>query len=108
MEATADVTTRSFIWKCIRSLFPLNFPFPRRTPRVARFLVAATSGIATSPVLAHGFGQRFDLPLPLWLWLTGAGATIVLTFVVMALFVRERPVDARYPRVDLLRVPVVR
>jgi len=40
---------------------------------------------------AHGFGQRFDLPLPLWLWVTGAGATIVLSFVIVALFVRETP-----------------
>jgi hypothetical protein len=104
----ADVTTRSSTWKCIHSLFPLNCPFPRRMPRVARFLLAAMSAIATSPVLAHGFGQRFDLPLPLWLWLTGAGATIALTFVVMAVFVAERPVDARYPRVELLRFPVVR
>jgi len=63
---------------------------------------------AAPPVQSHGFGQRFDLPLPLWLWLTGAGATIVLTFVVMALFVKERPVDARYPRLDLLHFRVVR
>ena len=51
-----------------------------------------------APAGAHGFGQRFDLPLPLWLWVTGAGATIALTFIVMALFVREqRPALSRIP-----------
>jgi hypothetical protein len=59
---------------------------------------------------AHGFGQRFDLPLPLWLWITGAGATIVLTFVVMALFFRETRDSDRYPTVELpsvLASPVI-
>ena len=49
--------------------------------------------LLAAPALAaaHGFGQRFDLPLPLWLWVSGAGASIVLTFAVMAFFVRELP-----------------
>ncbi len=42
-----------------------------------------------SPAAAHGFGQRYDLPLPLGLWVLGAGATIVLTFAVTALYLRE-------------------
>jgi len=56
---------------------------------------------AAPPAAAHGFGQRFDLPLPLWLWVSGAGATLVVTFAVMALFVR----DVRLPRVSLFRLP---
>jgi hypothetical protein len=52
---------------------------------------------------AHGFGQRFDLPLPLWLWLTGAGATIVFTFAVVGLFVREKTFDGECPRLNLTR-----
>ena len=52
---------------------------------------------------AHGFGQRFDLPLPLWLWVSGAGGTVVLSFVVAALVVREMPRATDYPRVDLLQ-----
>ena len=42
-----------------------------------------------SPAAAHGFGQRYDLPLPLGLWVLGASATIVLTFAVTALYLRE-------------------
>jgi hypothetical protein len=79
-----------------------------RAMPVASFLVGTTVSLTAARASAHGFGQRFDLPLPLWLWLTGAGATIMLTFVVMALFVRERRFTARYPRLDLLRFRVVR
>jgi hypothetical protein len=61
-----------------------------------------------SPAAAHGFGQRFDLPLPLWLWLTGAGATIVVTFAAIALFVRAGSFGTDYPRVDLLRFALFR
>lgn len=51
--------------------------------------------------LAHGLGKRFDLPLPLEFWVTGAGATILLSFVLMGLFVRAVPRDVDYPRVAL-------
>jgi hypothetical protein len=61
-----------------------------------------------SQAAAHGFGQRFDLPLPLWLWVTGAGATIVLTFLLMALFMKERRHTVDYPRLDLLQFRPVR
>ncbi|MFO1184889.1 MAG: hypothetical protein U1E56_08885 [Bauldia sp.] len=68
--------------------------------------IAAMPAFA-GPAWAHGFGQRFDLPLPLAFWEIGAGLTIVLTFVVMALFVRERA-DYRYPRFDLMRISPLR
>ena len=38
---------------------------------------------------AHAFGARYDLPLPLWLYVTGAGASVGLSFVVMAVFMRR-------------------
>lgn len=51
---------------------------------------------------AHGFAQRYDLPVPLGLYLAGAAAAVALSFVVVAFFVRgQRTVD-RYPRFDLL------
>src|SRR6185436_12942900 len=62
----------------------------------------AAALLAPHGALAHGFGQRFVLPLPLWLWVVGAGLTIVLTFVVMTVFVRERRIEGRYPRADLM------
>ena len=58
-------------------------------------LLAAT-GIfaASSPAAAHGFGQRYDLPIPLAHYIWGAGATVALSFVLLALFLRAgRAVD---------------
>jgi len=105
MAARAARLTPLPISKCFRSLSQRNRSCPRAAARGGSLLLGF---LPAAPALAHGFGQRFDLPLPLWLWITGAGATIVLTFVVMALFVRERRADARYPRVDLLRFAAVR
>jgi hypothetical protein len=35
---------------------------------------------------AHGFGQRYDLPIPLSFYLWGAGATVALSFVILVVF----------------------
>lgn len=56
------------------------------------------------PALAHGFGERYDLPVPLWLYLWGAAAAVVLSFVLVGLFVGEQHVSHRYPRYNLLRL----
>lgn len=82
--------------------------FTRSSRRVSSFLLSAIFALTTTSAIAHGFGQRFDLPLPLWLWVTGAGATIVLTFIVMSLFIKERPAEAEYPRLELLQFRVIR
>jgi hypothetical protein len=50
----------------------------------------------------HGFGQRYDLPVPLWLYLAGAGAAVALSFVVVALFIRQTAEHYSYPRFNLL------
>ena len=60
------------------------------------------------PALAHAFGQRYDLPLPLSLYVGGAGATVALSFVVMALFVREARGGRGPWRLDLAKSPVGR
>jgi hypothetical protein len=39
---------------------------------------------------AHALAQRYDLPLPLGLFLAGAGAVVVVSFVILALFWRYR------------------
>src|SRR6185369_1736666 len=67
-----------------------------------RWLLAA---IIPFPAFAHGFGQRFDLPLPLWMFMTGAGATVAVTFVLLA---RQRQSLPRVPGqvVTLMRIPM--
>ncbi len=70
-----------------------------------------------SSAMAHGFAQRYDLPVPLWLYLSGAGATVLLSFVLIALFMRSGrstrksdPSESAPPtfRLNLLRVPLLR
>jgi len=43
----------------------------------------------TLPANAHGFGQRYDLPIPLSLYVWSAGATVALSFAIFALFLRH-------------------
>ena len=39
-----------------------------------------------SSVQAHGFGERYDLPIPLGVFLVGASLTIIFSFVVIGIF----------------------
>jgi hypothetical protein len=71
-------------------------------------VAAATVLISATPAFAHGFGQRYDLPLPLTLWVSAAGLTIVISFVVVAMFMREQTTARDDTRIDLLRIPLVR
>jgi hypothetical protein len=52
---------------------------------------ASAAGLAAAlvatPAGAHGFGQRYELPLPLALYLFGGAAVVALSFVVSQLFV---------------------
>ena len=73
-----------------------------------RFILAV-SAVAFSPaVVAHGFRQRYDLPIPLGLWVIGAGATIVLSFVIIGRVDHGRRTTTTYSRVNLLRVGLIR
>jgi hypothetical protein len=79
---------------------------------VAAAYVALAAAVAAAylatPAGAHGFGQRYDLPLPLSFYLVGTAAVVVVSFVIVGLFVREAPRIERYPRLDLLASPLTR
>lgn len=71
----------------------------------------ATGGLVlagAAPAGAHGFGQRYDLPVPLSLYLTGAAAAVAFSVVLLGLFMRGAPGVRDYPRVNLLRWRAVR
>ena len=72
---------------------------------VAALPIGLATGLAVKSASAHGFGERYDLPVPLNFFLVGAGATVALSFVVIGLFMRRRPVSSsfHYPRYNLLR-----
>ena len=82
----------------------------RRAPvaLTAALLWSASVLALARPALAHGFGQRYDLPVPLWLYLYGAASAVLLSFVVFGLFVGERGAVRDYPRLNLLRFRVFR
>ena len=64
-------------------------------------LLIATGALAAQPVYAHGFGERYDLPVPLGYYMIGAGATVALSFVVIGVFVRAAPGLHGYWRLNL-------
>jgi hypothetical protein len=76
----------------------------KRRRRFARCALSpAMAAAAAGPAAAHGFGQRYDLPVPLGLWIAGAAAAVALSFVAIGVFMQWRPSGTRYPRLNLLR-----
>ncbi len=76
----------------------------KRTPPI---VLIALFGLCLSSTAAeaHGFGQRYDLPLPLSLYLLGTAAAVIVSFVVIGLFARFTPRARGYPRVEVLARP---
>ncbi|MEH6823003.1 MAG: hypothetical protein V7629_03725 [Motiliproteus sp.] len=77
-------------------------------PIVVRVVGAGLLAVAAIPSHAHGFAQRYDLPVPLWLYISGAAATVVVSFLMIALFFRRGGKMLGYPRFNLLRFALMR
>ena len=73
--------------------------FPAATLALLAFLAP--------PAYAHGFGERYDLPLPLTYFVFAGAAAVILSFVVVGLFVRGQHDGSGYPRLNLFAAPVV-
>jgi hypothetical protein len=58
-----------------------------------------------NPAWGHAFGGRYDLPLPLWLILIGAASAVILSFCIMALFLKHRGEAEEALYLDLLKFP---
>ena len=69
--------------------------------RMPALLLVAAGALAAQPVYAHGFGERYDLPVPLEYYLLGAAATVALSFVVIGVFVKGAPGLYGYWRYNL-------
>ena len=78
-------------------------PWTRLVPRA--LLLAALPALAASPAYAHGFGERYSLPVPLEYYLAGAGAAVALSFALIGLFVGGIPGGGRQLCFNLLGVP---
>ena len=53
------------------------------------------------PVSAHGFGERYDLPLPLSYFMVGAAATVGLSFLIIGWFFSQSSYAKSYWTLDL-------
>ena len=71
-------------------------------------LAAVPAMFAPETAQAHGFGERYDLPLPLSLFVIAGAAAVALSFVVAAVALRAGSGHAAYPRYNLLRLAPVR
>ncbi len=72
-------------------------------PRVLIPLLLVGTALLSQPVYAHGFGERYDLPVPLGYYVVGAGLAVALSFVVVGLFMRGGSGTSDYPRYNLLK-----
>jgi hypothetical protein len=61
----------------------------RSVAKLTRALASLPLLLSAGPAGAHGFGQRYDLPIPLRFYIWGAGATVALSFVGLVLFLRQ-------------------
>jgi hypothetical protein len=76
-----------------------KFPsFPARLVSGLALILAC----APETGLAHGFAQRYDLPVPLNLYLAGAAATVAFSFLLIAFFAHGERSISRYPAFNLL------
>lgn len=69
----------------------------RRRQCLVVFPAAASVLAAPVTALAHAFGERYDLPVPLGYFVAGAAATVGLSFVIAALFMRRAPREPAGP-----------
>lgn len=102
---------RCCLSRCIRSRLTPGCRLAGRPRRWGWWLPPLAAALPlgfASGATAHGFGERFDLPLPLWLWVTGAAATLLLTFAALVLFAGEWQFGRLSRRIDLLRRPGAR
>ena len=79
-----------------------------RNSRITRGVIIAGACAFSCPVHAHGFGQRYDLPLPLSLYLSGAAVAVGVSFTIVGLLARHTRGTRGYPRIELLANPVGR
>ncbi len=75
----------------------------RRLKLILPLAAIAKAMGAASTARAHGFGDRYDLPVPLSFFAVGGGAAVVLSFAIIGIVVDVEKGALRYPRFDLFQ-----
>ena len=55
----------------------------------------------TTTVFAHGFGERYDLPIPLSYFIFGAVAVVALSFAIIGMFIKQNTYDNDYQQFNI-------
>ena len=70
---------------------------------ITSLCLALIAMVLTVPsVSAHGFGERYDLPVPLDYFVVGAAATVALSFLIIAFFIRKGKQEYEYPYLNII------
>ena len=70
---------------------------------ITSLCLALIAVVLTVPsVSAHGFGERYDLPVPLDYFVVGAAATVALSFLIIAFFIRKGKQEYEYPYLNII------
>ena len=81
------------------------------TTKIKIYTALTVFGISTllfaSEVSAHGFGERYDLPIPLSYFLIGSALAVALSFAVIGWFIRSSSNNSEYPRFNIYRFFVI-
>jgi len=70
--------------------------------RASRAIIGLVGYALSATAQAHGFAERYDLPVPLHLYIAGSAAAVAFSFVVVAYFVRGDRTVGHYPTFNLL------
>jgi len=80
------------------------------TTKIKIYTVLTGFGFSTllfvPKVSAHGFGERYDLPIPLSYFLIGAALTVVFSFFVIGWFIRSSTTSNEYPTLNIYQFSI--
>ena len=79
--------------------------------KIKIYMALAILGLSTllfvPKVSAHGFGERYDLPIPLSYFLIGSALAVALSFAVIGWFIRSSANNSEYPRFNIYRFSLI-
>ena len=68
-----------------------------RNIRFALFILSVWI-ISPTAALAHGFGERYDLPIPLYLYVLGGGLTVTISIFFISFMLKKVDSSFEYTR----------